>query len=450
MYDFSTGTFIEEPTEQFTIQPSGNRASRSANSIDARESNGEPSQPPIDQVQEQLGNRRKSANTYSSTAEEMQAKHADETTADKYSALKEYVTQRKKDYHDVNVIDLKNNYSITSVEREKAKPARLDYIRDHLTQVQDILSDQRGITYTDPITGAEISNATRERIWVSQNVGFIFSTGAVFDKHDKAFMDELYSYFDVHSQQYLGCYHFIYSYETDLVKKLERLQAISNGNYHMCVFVIVYADKKYLDDAPEPLFGHSGIVETLIERNDIRDELMRIMIKYGFTKVIRVQPTPESHIGKNKAQTLPDIYMQYDTEVDFNKTSRELFSNLRQKDNSMIGTRTKINGNVDGKRSHGRTRRMKSVGQRGDNLENQIEYDTYVSYTGPSDIHGISPRINNQILTMANNTVENQQQQVFQLYDDESDRTTIPYSFGNDTSSIPSFNVAAYRIANDM
>ena len=154
MYDFSTGTFIEEPTEQFTIQPSGDRTSRSANAIDARESNAEPSQPPIGQGKEQLGNRRKSANTYSSSAEEMQAKHADETIADKYSALKEYVTQRKNDYHDVNVIDLKNNYSITSVEREKAKPARLDYIRDHLTQVQDILSDQRGTTYTDPITGA--------------------------------------------------------------------------------------------------------------------------------------------------------------------------------------------------------------------------------------------------------------------------------------------------------
>ena len=340
-----------------------------------------------------------------------------------YQELKQHVENQKQNNITDNLIDLRNNYSLISPAREKAKAGQTEYIKQHLQQVHDLIDKQNMALYTDPITGADISNATADRIWVAQNVGFVFATGAVFDKHDKAFLDEIYSFFDVHADQYLGCYHFVYSYETDLIKKFENLQAIANGNYHICVFVIVYANKDMLEHAPEKLFGYSGIVETLIEHDDIRDELIRLMIKYGFTKVVKTQPSQASHIGKNDLQTLPDINMQLNTELDYHKTSRELFSNLKQHD-SIIGTRTKINGSVSPLRSHPRKRRMKQTNPRGDSLDNRIEFDNYVSYTMPSDIIGISPRINNNLQTMANNTTSNNQQ-VYQLYDDD-DRTTIP------------------------
>ena len=341
-----------------------------------------------------------------------------------YIELKQKVEQAKKEGLNENIINLRNNYTLISPEREKAKDNKIEYIKHHLNQVNDMLDKQNLSTYTDPTTGAQIANATPERIWVSQNVGFIFSTGAVFDKHDKQFLDEIYSFFDVHSDQYLGCYHFVYSYETDLIKKFENLQTITNGNYHICVFVIVYADKDVLKHAPEKLFSYSGIVETLVEHDDIRDELIRLMIKYGFTKTTQIKQSTVSHIGKNDKQVLPDINLQYDTEVDYNKTSRELFSNLKQHD-KIIGTRTRINGSVSPLRSHPRKMRMKQTNPRGDDLENRIEFDSFVSYTKPNDILGIAPRINNNLQTMANNTVENEQQQVYQIYD-KDDKTTIP------------------------
>lgn len=358
-----------------------------------------------------------------------------------YKELKAKVENKKDNGIVDNVIDLHNNYSLISPQREKAKEKQTQYIQQHLMQVSQLIDKQHNESYTDPITGATISNATPDKVWVSQNVGFVFSTGAVFDKHDKAFLDEIYAYFDVHADNYLGCYHMIYSYNTDIIKKFENLQAIANGNYHICVFVIVYADKEDLSKAPEKLFKYTGIVETLIEHEDIRDELIRLMIKYGFTKTIKVQPSTASHIGANDAQTLPDIKMQYDSTVDYHKTSRELFSNIKQRD-SVLGTRTRINGNVSPLRSHPRKLRIKQSGPRGDDFENRIEYDNYVSYTKPDDILGISPRINNNLQTMANNTVSDNQQ-VFQLYstDGESNNTNNTYDTDYDVkTSIPSFN----------
>ena len=341
-----------------------------------------------------------------------------------YQELKEYVDKRKSEGYLDNVIDLRNSYSLISTEREKAKEHQKEYLKKHLIQVNDLINKQNENYYIDPITGAQITNATPERIWVSQNVGFIFATGAVFDEHDKAFLNEIYSFFDVHAEQYLACEHFIYSYDTDIIKKFENLQAIANGNYHICVFVIVYAKKEHLQKSPEKLFGYSGIVETLVEKSEIRDEFIRLMIKYGFTKVVKKQPSKASHIGRNDKQILPDINIQYDTEVDLHKTNREIFSNIKQRE-SIVGTRTKINGNVSPLRSHPRKFRTKTIGQRGDNVENRIEFDSYVSYTVPSNVKGISPRINNPLQTMANNAAEKEQQQVIKVYDD-GDKTKIP------------------------
>ena len=358
-----------------------------------------------------------------------------------YQELKATVEDAKSKGLVDNIINLHNNYTLMSPQREKAKEKQTKYIQQHLTQVSQLIDKQHDATYTDPTTGANISNATSDKIWVSQNVGFVFATGAIFDKHDKAFLDEIYDFFDIHADNYLGCYHVIYSYNTDIIKKFENHQAIANGNYHICVFIVVYADKSLLSKAPEKLFKYTGIVETLVEHNDIRDELIRLMIKYGFTKTIKVQPSTASHIGTNDAQTLPDVKLQYDSNIDYHKTSRELFSNIKQRD-SVLGTRTRINGNVSPLRSHPRKLRIKQSGPRGDNLENRIEFDNYVSYTPPSDILGIAPRINNNLQTMANNTVSDNQQ-VFQLYDTDEESADINHTYNTDydvKTVIPSFN----------
>ena len=118
-----------------------------------------------------------------------------------------------------------------------------------------------------------------------------------------------------------------------------------------------------------------------------------------------------------------------------------MFSNIKQRD-SVLGTRTRINGNVSPLRSHPRKLRIKQSGPRGDNLENRIEFDNYVSYTPPSDILGIAPRINNNLQTMANNTVSDNQQ-VFQLYDTDEESADINHTYNTDydvKTVIPSFN----------
>lgn len=344
----------------------------------------------------------------------------------KYDNIKKKVNERKQNNENTTeLINLHNSFSIISEDKEKAKELETNYLKQHLIQVNDIIDKMNESTYIDPKNGYPIANATPERIWFSQNVFLVFATGAVFDKNDKQLLNEIYNYFDDKSEEYLACEVKTYSYETDFIKKLEQTQAIANGNYHICCFVVVYADKDNLENAPEKLFSFRGVVEHLISHTEIRDEMIRLMTNYGFSKVVQYQPSAAKYIGRNDANTLPDTKLQYDSNIEYDSaTARELFSNIKSKE-SIVGTRTRINGNVNGLRSYPRRYKNKNAGYRGDQTKDKIDNDNYISYYLPTDKLGVSVKINDPLQTRINNIAEKDQMQVYELYDDNDNKNII-------------------------
>ena len=344
----------------------------------------------------------------------------------KYDNIKKKVDERKQNNENTTeLINLHNSFSIISEDKEKAKELETNYLKQHLIQVNDIINKQNESSYIDPNNGYPIANATPERVWFSQNVFLVFATGAVFDKNDKQLLNEIYSYFDDKSEEYLACKVKTYSYETDFIKKLEQTQAIANGNYHICCFVVVYADKDNLENAPEKLFSFRGVVEHLISHTEIRDEMIRLMTNYGFSKVVQYQPSAAKYIGRNDANTLPDTKLQYNSNIEYDSaTARELFSNMKSKE-SIVGTRTRINGNVNGLRSYPRRYKNKNAGYRGDQTKDKIDNDNYISYYLPTDKLGVSVKINDPLQTRINNIAEKDQMQVYDLYDNNDDKNII-------------------------
>ena len=291
----------------------------------------------------------------------------------------------------------KNSMDLVSKDRETAIEKNNLRIKDSLMEVQNILREKNEKDYIDPNTGHKIVNASNARVWVAQNVAFVFATGAIFDKNDKQFLDSVIDFFNDKNNSYLPCSFNSYPYSSDIIKKFEKLEAIGNGNYHMCCFVVCYAKKDDLKDAPEPMFTRRGITEHMIDMVEIRDEISRFMGLYGFTKEIYVQPSSVSKIGKRDNKTNTDIKVGYDLEIDFESPiNRELMSNIKTKDNT-VGTRTRINGNVNGKRSYPRIKNARNgIGK---DITNQIEADQYVSYTMPTDTVGANVRINDTLET---------------------------------------------------
>ena len=291
----------------------------------------------------------------------------------------------------------KNSMDLVSNDRKAALEANNLKIKDSLMEVQQILRENNERDYVDPDTGHRIVNASNEKVWVSQNVAFVFASGAVFDKNDKAFMDSVIDFFNANNDSYLPCAFKVYPYQTDIIQKFEKLEAIGNGNYHMCCFVLCYATDEDLIDSPEPMFCRRGICEHLVDTVEIRDEISRFMGLYGFTKEIYKQPSSVSRIGSRDNKTGADVKIGYDAEVDFDSPiNRELMTNLKTKE-STTGKRIRINGNVNGKRSYPRTKNARNgIGK---DITNQIAADSYVSYTMPTDTVGANVRINDNIET---------------------------------------------------
>lgn len=336
---------------------------------------------------------------------------------------------------DVNnepVINFKNSMGLISNDRQMALEAATESIKNSIMEVQTIIEENNDTDYLDPDTGHKIVNATDNKIWVAQNVAFIFSTGAIFDKNDKAFLDSVIDFFNSNNNSYLPCVYKTYSYTSDVIQKFEKLEAIGNGNYHMVCFIICYATNETLPFAPESMFSHRGICESLIDDTEIRDEISRLMGLYGFTKQIYIQPSSVSKIGSRDNKTLPDIKLQYDTEIEYNEpTNRELMSNLKTKE-STIGTRSNIKGTVNGQRTYPRAKHQR-IGI-GNDITNRIAADQIESYTMPTETLGINIRINNDLESRLKSTERTNQ---FKVFDTEQAGISETIQKDNQDNSMP-------------
>ena len=354
-------------------------------------------------------------------------------------------------------VNFQNDININSNDKQIALNNRANHIEKELKEVQQILTETSEKIYIDPNTGEQIVNASKDKIWFAQNVCFIFSTGAIFDRNDKMFLDSVIDFFNSNNESYLPCEMKTYSYSTDIIQKFENIEAIGNGNYHMCCFVVCYADNNTLDKFPEPMFSHRGICEHLIDQTEIRDEIMRFMSLYGFTKKQYYQPSSVNKLSQRDMSTLPDTKLQYDTNIDYDSaTNRELMANIKTKD-STIGKRTRIKGNVNGKRGYPRIEDGRNRAKR--DITNQIANDQYIPYNIQNDVVGANVRINDITNTRMNMLDEQRQKQKY--YDTGSKNDNNPFESSqviqqptghenNNITNIGNINQSIFNTTNKM
>ncbi len=314
-------------------------------------------------------------------------------------------------------------------------------VEQHLYEVQNVLNKSHAEYYTDPITGDQIANATKDKIWVANNILFIISTGAIFDANDKAFSESILNFFNVHESEYLGCSVKTYPYRSDIIRTLERAAAIQNGNYHLCIFVINYSSPENIKYAPEELFTKRGLCETLYEEVAIRDEMIRLMKAYGYSKYVRRQYSKAHKLSERDFETAVDVNVQYNSEIDYaSPTNRELFGNLKTED-EVVGTRTRIRGSVDGLRSHPRMYKNRNQSDRTNaEIVKRINDDDYITFNYPVNTQGGNKKIKDYT---DNRTLNKDRIPEFKLKDTEddilngtndTDRILINTSLNNTTS----------------
>ena len=129
----------------------------------------------------------------------------------------------------------------------------------------------------------EIINHDQDKLWFAKNVAFIFGVGAIFDENDAHIMDTIINYFDEKQLvAHLENHYRIESYdESKLIQEIEKKLKIQNGNYHVFMVPIVYANDDELEQAPEEQFKKKGIVKKFTTWNQITDYMSTMMSRYG-------------------------------------------------------------------------------------------------------------------------------------------------------------------------
>ena len=144
-------------------------------------------------------------------------------------------------------------------------------------------------------------NSDAQKKWFAKNVALVFATGAIYDANDNKIMNTILGYFANNMESaFLKNLHRVEAYDkSELVKNIEKKLNISNGNYHVLLVPIVYAnDEEVLSHAPEPKYSISGICDKYIRWKDITEYMQTIIAKYGFiTHLERAHDAASWEIG---------------------------------------------------------------------------------------------------------------------------------------------------------
>lgn len=171
--------------------------------------------------------------------------------------------------------------------------------------------------------GKVILNATGERIWFSRCVAFIFATGRIYDSEDDTKLSAIMNYFvDNGENAYLDNHYRTVNYQSPLVQDIERKLRIGNGNYHVFMVPVVYADDELITRAPEPQFKRKGIVDKFMSWEAIAAFMKDMIVRYGLiTEVSRPRTQTDHEIGSTSLPEKPHITSRYDELTKFNYNS---------------------------------------------------------------------------------------------------------------------------------
>ena len=265
-------------------------------------------------------------------------------------------------------------------ERFRKKYGRLKRLSEETKTVLKEVSND----IEDPATGKDILNADYNNLWFSQHVYMLFSLGRVFDKNDSNFFDSVVNYFNQENEIYLGCSYDIMNYKDDLVKKIEQQIGIENGNYHLLLVLIVYANDAELEHTQEYLFSTSGIVKWAIESDEIKDIMLTFLNRYGIaTEAPIPHKIPQRISGRRDDNTLINTKFNLHSDVDWNsEPNRMLFSDIayRNNGNEEFAARTGLNEDtrINGKRERVTRNRLNT-----DSLYNRMYEESKKASTVP-------------------------------------------------------------------
>lgn len=125
-------------------------------------------------------------------------------------------------------------------------------------------------------------NENKDRLWFWNNVGFVFAIGKVLEDEDKIVLDEILKSFDKTESTFLPNVYKIYMYNDPIIKRLEQMYNIDNGNYHFMLIPFVSTDDpNILIDGPESAYQKHGAVDVFVEPQKVVSYMCEVNYKYG-------------------------------------------------------------------------------------------------------------------------------------------------------------------------
>lgn len=209
---------------------------------------------------------------------------------------KEFINYFEGDQIDI-LKSVKNQYDNTSEMYQDPKIVNLNYDENKgfefglgtTDKSEDLKRTKHIIGYMEQAfehsKTSEYLNENQKRLWFWENVSFIFSIGRIFRDEDREIFDALMNYFNKTNQTFLPNVYKVYDFNDDLIKEFEKIHYIGNGNYHILLIPFVHTkDEKILFNAPESAYKRFGVVEALVNIEDIVNFMCDVMYKYGAIK----------------------------------------------------------------------------------------------------------------------------------------------------------------------
>ena len=208
----------------------------------------------------------------------------------------------------LNQIDEGGDYILTNVKQQndndlstysKPKVNGLNYWENKGYElglgVQDKTEDVKRAKYVIDYMGqtfehaktSEYLNENQNKLWFWENIAFLFSVGKIFRDEDRLMFNEIVGYFDKDQNSFLPNIYKVYDWNDELIKKIEIINGIGNGNYHLMLIPFnMISDKKILDKAPEPAYKYFGPVNVFVDYDKMVEYMCEVMYKYGAIKTM--------------------------------------------------------------------------------------------------------------------------------------------------------------------
>ena len=318
----------------------------------------------------------------------------------------------ENDYLNDSLMFNTNSSVRNSIQEQQLK--RLELLNQQTKQTLNIISYE----FNDADTGKKILNAEHKNVWFSKHVYMMFSLGKIFSRNDSSFLQSVLNYFNKENEIYLSNKYDVLNYNDDLVKRIEQNINIDNGNYHIMLVLIVYANENELKESPEYLFNSSGIVKYLIGTEDIKQVMLTLLNKYGIATETFISTKQPQYISDTRDNiTLQENKFKFDSSIDWNDANnRKLYSDLRyrtDRDNDFaIRTRLNEDARINGLREHQSKKRIDN-----NTLYSRISNDI-TSTTVQSPKQGIISKMTENIIPTDYN--DTSKIYSYQIYDNEN------------------------------